>query len=77
MSITIPSSYPEWRHCIEVICRQPLTAEFIAQRLSALANVREYSTARFIERYGPVHHQCVQEWFAQAGNELAPSLPPR
>lgn len=34
MSAALPTSYTAWRHCIEVDCAQPLTAPFIAERLT-------------------------------------------
>ena len=34
--MSLPNSNEDWRHCIEVDCRQPLTADYIATHLVAL-----------------------------------------
>lgn len=62
----IPPSYPEWRHCIESVCRIPLTPDYIRERLAALADPRDHTTRRFVELYGAGHLQRVRGWFEQA-----------
>ncbi len=62
----IPSTYAEWRRCIEHDCRQPLTADFIA----ALRDPRDAHTRDFTRLYGEPHLHAVTTWFAQAASEL-------
>jgi hypothetical protein len=66
----IPTSYEEWRHCIQHICRIPLTAEFVAMRVRELDDPQLHSTAQFLRHYGREHHGRVLSWFTQAGQRL-------
>ncbi len=59
----IPRSYEEWRHCIEVICKQKLTKRYIDQRIAALNNVNDYMTNRFVQLYGEPQRIQTLEWF--------------
>ncbi|NCC31026.1 MAG: hypothetical protein EOM24_03260 [Chloroflexia bacterium] len=68
--ITLPSTYAEWHHCITVTCAITLTPEYIAQRLRALRNPSDRTTARFRELYGVAHLERVIGWFEQAASEL-------
>ncbi|MEM7098626.1 MAG: hypothetical protein AAF541_10250 [Pseudomonadota bacterium] len=70
MSGPIPQSYEEWRHCITVECGIPLTAEFVAERLSIWRNEDLEETQRFRSLYGDVHWQATIGWFEQAANEV-------
>ncbi|MEM9330742.1 MAG: hypothetical protein AAGA53_05420 [Pseudomonadota bacterium] len=65
MSI-IPRTYKEWEHCITVECGIPLSAEYIADRIQALENMRDDKTQRFIKRWGEAHHAQVLSWFREA-----------
>ncbi len=65
----IPSTYADWRRCIEHDCRQPLTAEFIATRLAALKNPADSHTRDFTRLYGEPHLRAVTAWFTQAASE--------
>ena len=65
----VPSSYAEWRHCIEFDCRQPLTADFIATRLAALNNPADAHTRDFTRLYGESHLRAVIAWFTHAASE--------
>lgn len=65
----IPSTYPEWRRCIEQDCRIPLTPDFIAARIADLRDAGSHHTQQFLKRYGPAHHARVLAWFAQAQAE--------
>lgn len=67
----IPDSYQAWRHCIEVDCRQPLTAAFIAERLQELQDYGHFRTVQFVNFYGSAHHQRVLGWFAEAARTAA------
>lgn len=62
----IPENYASWRHCIEVDCRQPLTAAFISERMTELSDTKNERTQQFIRRYGAHHYESVLAWFAQA-----------
>lgn len=61
----IPQTYDQWRHCIEHHCGIPLTAEFAQKRIKELENPKSEHTKRFIESYGPQHHERVLSWFRQ------------
>lgn len=65
----IPTTYDEWRHCIEQICRIPLTADFIARRLSELNNPQLHSTEQLYRCYGPAHVEAIRGWFRQAAQQ--------
>lgn len=67
---SIPQSYAQWRHCIVVDCGLELTPEYIAERVAALQDPRDYHTAKFIELYGEQHLQRVIGWFAEAGKTV-------
>jgi len=66
----LPKTYDEWKYCITVKCGIALTQDYINERLSALSTVNDYSTEKFIEMWGPEHHQKTIQWFAQAANEF-------
>lgn len=66
----IPTTYADWRHCIERDCGIPLTADFIAARLADLRDSRSHHTQQFLRRYGPEHHARVLDWFEQAGRDV-------
>lgn len=67
----VPTNYAEWRHCITVECGIALTQAYIADRLQALDDARDYNTQRLISVYGRQHHQAVVAWFQQAAGELS------
>ena len=67
----VPCSYDEWKHCITVLCRIPLTPRYVDARIAALADPRDYGTQRFIETWGEAHLDNVRGWFNQARAELA------
>ena len=64
------STYDDWKHCITVDCRIPLTLAFVEQRLEALRDPADYGTQRFIETWGEDHLARVIAWFEQAEREL-------
>jgi hypothetical protein len=68
--ITLPTSYAEWRHCITVTCKIPLTEAYIHHRLQALRDPSDRTTARFRELYGADHLARVIGWFERAASEL-------
>jgi hypothetical protein len=65
----VPTTYAEWRFCIEQRCRQPLTPTFIAARLAALRDPADAHTRDFARLYGPAHLSAVTGWFEQAATE--------
>ncbi len=65
----VPEDYPDWRHCIEVVCGIPLTPHYMRERISALGDPHEFHTQRFIACYGDAHLLRVRAWFAQALTE--------
>ncbi len=64
----IPETYEQWHHCITVLCQQPLTPEFIATRIEALNNPRDYTTKKFVTLYGEQQRLKTLQWFEQAKN---------
>ncbi len=67
----LPTTYEEWRYCIEVACRQPLSPDYVATRLDALRNTADPQTARFLELYGGAHLAATIGWFEQAARDQA------
>ncbi|MCG6117024.1 MAG: hypothetical protein MEQ07_02355 [Aquimonas sp.] len=67
----IPTRYEEWRHCIQEICRIPLTADYVQTRLRELEDPGLHGTQQFLRHYGPEHLARVRAWFEQAGRKLA------
>ncbi|MBM4205608.1 MAG: hypothetical protein FJ194_15900 [Gammaproteobacteria bacterium] len=66
----IPQTYDEWRHCITVICRQPLNGPYIADRIEALNSATDHMTVRFVQLYGEPQRMKTIEWFKRAQSEL-------
>lgn len=50
----IPTTYAAWRHCIEVHCQIPLSADFVAKRLKELEDQQVYSTEQLRTDTAPV-----------------------
>lgn len=69
----IPETYEQWRHCITVECGIPLTADFVARRLSVWRDESCEETERFRRLYGDAHWRSVIVWFEQAARELGSS----
>ena len=65
----IPSSYEQWRHCIEVRCNLSLTTTYIEERLTELQDSKNAKTKKFRELYGAEQLQSTIEWFRRAGEE--------
>lgn len=68
---SVPQSYEEWEHCITVKCGIPLTPDYVAGRIAALENGRDFQTEKFITRWGAAHHARTLEWFREAQSRLA------
>ena len=63
----IPSTYEQWRECIEVRCKIPLTPTYIKERIDELEDGKHPKTKSFKKLYGQDHLQQVIAWFRQAG----------
>ena len=63
-------TYDDWKHCITVLCRIPLTQSFVEQRLAALRDPADQGTQKFIATWGEAHLARVIGWFEQAAREL-------
>ena len=66
----IPQTYEQWRHCITVICNQPLTQEYIEERIKALNSTTDHMTVKFVQLYGDAQRIRTLEWFERARREL-------
>lgn len=66
----IPRTYQEWRHCITVLCKQPLSSEYIDDRIAALKNTKDHHTKSFVDLYGQAQYEKTLEWFGRARAEL-------
>lgn len=67
----VPQTYDEWEHCITVKCGIPLTPDYIARRIVALEDSRDFHTGKFIARWGAAHHARTLDWFREAQSRLA------
>ena len=66
----IPSTYEEWRHCITVICQQPLTLAYVESRIKALNMPNDHMTDKYVQLYGEQQRIKTLQWFEQAKKEL-------
>jgi len=67
----IPKTYEQWRHCIEVICKQAFSSDYVRERLDEMGKPQHFKTRQFAELYGDAHRQQVISWFEQAAKEMA------
>lgn len=63
------TSYSEWHTAITGPCGLTLSKEYCRERLAALADTENPSTAAFIKAYGQKYTDQVCEWFQQAESE--------
>ena len=63
-------TYDDWKHCITVLCRIPLTLTNVEQRLAALRDPADNGTQKFIATWGEAHLAHVTGWFERAEREL-------
>ena len=63
-------TYEDWKHCITVLCRIPLTSAYVEGRLAALRDPSDYGTQKFLAIWGEAHLERVIGWFEQAELEL-------
>lgn len=69
----VPSTYEEWKHCIEVKCKIPLTSDYVQERITALTDRSDFHTQKFLDRWGEKHHARTLAWFKKAAEELRSS----
>ena len=67
----LPTSYEQWRHCIEVLGKTPLTRTYIGERLAELEDDKHAKTREFARLYGTDHLQRTIAWFRRAADELS------
>ena len=63
-------TYDDWKYCITVLCRIPLTRAYVEQRLAALRDPADSGTQKFIAIWGEAHLAHVIGWFERAEREL-------
>lgn len=66
-----PTSYEQWRHCIEVRGGIRLTQSYISKRLSEMEDDKHVKTREFSRLYGSDHLQRTIAWFRQAAGDLS------
>ena len=66
----VPRNYDEWKHCITQKCSISLTKKYVQERIIALSNVNNNQTKKFIETWGPSHHERTLGWFQKAAQEI-------
>lgn len=62
-------SCDDWKHCITALCGIPLIKPYIEQRLTALRDLAEYSTRKFVATWSEQHRLRVIGWFEPAQQE--------
>ena len=67
----IPTSYEQWRECIEVRCQIPLTAPYIDERLTELKDKNHPKTKEFETLNGGDYLRYVVSWFERAAEEAS------
>ncbi|MEM9435441.1 MAG: hypothetical protein AAGA15_00250 [Pseudomonadota bacterium] len=67
----VPQNYEDWKHCITVKCGIPLTPSYVEERIAALSDEADYTTQKFIKRWGTAQHERTIGWFKQAAKELS------
>ncbi|NRA64193.1 MAG: hypothetical protein HRU19_06885 [Pseudobacteriovorax sp.] len=66
----VPTTYSEWRECIEVRCQIKITSAFCQERLKDLKEGSSHYASQFKKMYGDQHLSQVVSWFEQAAKEL-------
>lgn len=61
-------NYAEWRHAFAERCKIPLTPQYAQERIEALKNPSDPSTAEFTATYGEAYLQQVITWFENVRN---------
>jgi hypothetical protein len=60
------SSYEQWREAYGARCGIKLTPEYCRERIRALNDPNEPSTAEFVKCYGKDYLRQVVQWFERA-----------
>ena len=68
-TVRLPQDFPEWRYCIEVLCKTPLTESYVDQRIVDLTGLTKKLDRQFVELYGEPHRQQVLAWFQRVKEE--------
>lgn len=63
-------TYQDWKHCITKLCGIPLTASYVAGRLTDLRDPANHTTQKFVAMWGEEHRLRVIGWFEQAQQEI-------
>lgn len=63
------SNYAEWREALTVKCGIELSPQYARERIQALENKNDSSTADFVKCYGEAYCQQVISWFQRAERE--------
>ena len=66
----MPETYDEWKYCIEVLGKIPLTPAYIRERLTIMEDEQHAETKKFAKLYGKERLQRTVEWFRRAQSEL-------
>jgi hypothetical protein len=69
MRFSFLKNYEEWRQCIEVDCRIPLTRAFVEQRLQIYLDQSLDETKRFLSLYGAEHLAFIIQCLERARKE--------
>jgi hypothetical protein len=62
----IPSTYEEWKNCLEVQCKISFTPEFLQERLRVLKDRNHHETKIFISKYGSDHYSKIINFYNKA-----------
>lgn len=62
-------TYSEWREALTRRCGIALTTSYAEERLAALQNTNDPTTAEFVRCYGDAYRKQVMAWFQRAAQE--------
>jgi len=62
-------SYGEWRDAMNNRCHIALTSDYCAGRIKAFEDLKDPSTAMFIDLFGEPYRSKVVSWFERAAGE--------
>ncbi|WP_298918953.1 hypothetical protein [uncultured Algimonas sp.] len=68
----VPQTYEDWERCITVDCGIPLTRDYVAARIDALQDDKDFHTQKFVKTWGEAHRAKTLGWFRQAATALEP-----
>ncbi|MEO0341355.1 MAG: hypothetical protein AAF242_19365 [Bacteroidota bacterium] len=67
----IPTSFSEWKNCIENDCKIKITRNFVDTRLKVYQNKRNPETIKFVSLYGEQHLNNIIFWLEKSAKEIA------